>query len=74
VETTTPCETKKSEEEEPVRKQVICGRSLLVGLGSSGNSSISICSTSSSQVSTLHGGGSTTNIAMAGVYPTIFLP
>jgi hypothetical protein len=74
VEPTTPCATKTSEEEETFRQQVISGRRILVGCGSSGNSSKSISSTSSSQVSTPHRGGSTTNFTMAGVDPTIRLP
>jgi hypothetical protein len=73
VEPTTPCATKTSKEEEPFRKQVISGRRILVVRWSSGNSSKSISLASSSQVSTPHGGGSTTNFTMAGVDPTIRL-
>jgi hypothetical protein len=46
----------------------------LVGCGSSGNSSRSISSTSSNQVSTPCRGGSTTNFTMEGQDPTIRLP
>jgi hypothetical protein len=52
---------------------VISGRRILVGCGSSGNSRKIIISASSSQVSTTHGGGSTTKFTMAGVDPTIRL-
>jgi hypothetical protein len=53
---------------------VISGRRILVGSGSSGNSRINISSTSSSQVSTPHRGGSTKNFTMEGKDPTIRLP
>jgi hypothetical protein len=71
--TTTPCETKTFEEEETFRQQVISGRRILVGRGSSGNLSKSISLASSSQVSTPCGGGSTTNVIMERVDPTIRL-
>jgi hypothetical protein len=74
VEPTTPCETKTYEEEETFKEPSINGRSILIGRGSSGNSIKSITSTSSSQVYTLHGGGSTTNFTMEGADPTIWLP
>jgi hypothetical protein len=74
VESTTPYETKTSEEEILVNQQVISGRRIFTGQGSSVISSRSISSTSSSQVSTLAGGGSTTNFTLAGMDPTIRLP
>ena len=74
VEPTTPCATKTYEEEKMVNQQVISGRSTFTGCGSSGNSSKSVSSTSSIQVSTPHRGGSTTNFIMAGQDPTIRLP
>jgi hypothetical protein len=48
VEPTTPCETKTSEEEKLVNQQVISGRRIFTGRGSSGNSSKSVSSTTSS--------------------------
>jgi hypothetical protein len=74
VEPTTPCATKTSEEEKSVNQQVISGRRIFTGRGSSGNSSKSVSSTSSIQVSTPCRGGSTTNFTMAGQDPTIRLP
>jgi hypothetical protein len=53
---------------------VISGRRFFTGCASSGNSSKSVSSTSSSQVSTLRRGGSKTNFTMAGQDPTIRLP
>jgi hypothetical protein len=66
--------TKTSEEEKMVNQQVISGRRIFTGCGSSGNSRRSISSTSNNQVSTPYGGGSTTNFIMEGVDPTIRLP
>jgi hypothetical protein len=65
--------TKTSEEERPVNQQVISGRRIFIGSESSGNSSRGVSSTSSSRVSTPHGGGSTKNFTMAGQDPTIRL-
>jgi hypothetical protein len=53
---------------------VISGRRILVGSGSSGNSSRSISSTRNDQVSTPCEGGNTTNFIMSGHDPTIQLP
>jgi hypothetical protein len=66
--------TKTYEEEKLVNQQVISGRRIFTGRGSSGNSRRSVSSTSSSQVSTPRGGGSTTKFTMAGQDPTIRLP
>jgi hypothetical protein len=63
--------TKTSEEEKPVNQQVISGRIIFTGCGSSSRSA---SSTSSSQVSTPCGGGSSTNFTMEGQDPTIRLP
>jgi hypothetical protein len=73
VEPTTPCATKTYEEEEPFRQPKISGRRILIGQGSSGNSSGSTNSTSNSQLSTPHGGSSTTNFTMEGDDPIIWL-
>jgi hypothetical protein len=48
VEPTTPCVTKKSEKEEPIRQPTIISRRILVGQGTSGKSSGSTNSASSS--------------------------
>jgi hypothetical protein len=74
VEPTTPCASKTYEEEKYVKQQVISDRKIFVGRGSSENSSRSVSSISSSQVSTPHGGGSTKNFTMERVDPTIRLP
>jgi hypothetical protein len=64
VEPTTPCATKTSKEVETFNQQVISGRRILIGHGSSGNSNKIISSTSRNQVSRLHRGGSTTKFTM----------
>jgi hypothetical protein len=74
VEPITPCATKTSEEEKPVNQQVISGRMIFTGCGSTRNSSRSVSSSSSSQLSTSHEGGSITNFTMEGQDPTIRLP
>jgi hypothetical protein len=74
MEPTTPCGTKTYEEEKPINQQEISGRRIFTKCGSSGNSSRSVSSTSSSQVSTLCRIGSTTNFIMAGQDQTIRLP
>jgi hypothetical protein len=71
VEPTTPCTTNITEKEKAVNQQVISGRRFFSGRGSSRKS---VSSTSSSQVYTPRGGGSSTNFTMAGQYPTIKLP
>jgi hypothetical protein len=71
VEPTTPCATNTTEEEKVVNQQVISGRRIFAGRGSSRRSA---SSASSSQVSTLRGDGSSTNFTMAGHDPTIRLP
>jgi hypothetical protein len=71
VEPTTPCVTKTSEEEKLVNQQVISGRIIFTGHGSSRRSE---SSTSSSQVSTPRGGGSLENFTIVGEDPTIRLP
>ena len=53
---------------------MISGRRICTRGGSNGKSRRSISSTSTSQVSTLHGGGSTTKFTMEGQDPTIRLP
>jgi hypothetical protein len=71
VETTTPCATNRTEEEKLVNQQVVSGRIIFAGHGSSSRSA---SSTISFQVSTSHGGGSSTNFTMTGQDPTIRLP
>jgi hypothetical protein len=61
----------KFEEEKPVNHQVISGRRIFTGRGSSRRSA---SLASSSQVSTPHGGGSSANFTMVGKDPTIRLP
>jgi hypothetical protein len=63
--------TNTIEEEKEVNQQVISGRIIFSGHGFSSRSE---SLTSSSQVSTLHRGGSSTNFTMAGQDPTIRLP
>jgi len=53
VEPTMPCVTKTSEEEKKINRQVIIGRRIFTGLGSSGKSTRSI-SSSSNVVKYLH--------------------
>jgi hypothetical protein len=55
VEPTTPCATKTIEKEKSDNHQMINGRRIFLGRGSSIRS---VSSTIISQVSTLHGGGS----------------
>ena len=74
MEPTTPCATKTFEEEKSVKKQVISGRRIFIGHGSSGNSGIGISSTSIIQVSMPCKGVCKTNFTMEGQYPTIRLP
>jgi hypothetical protein len=71
VKPTTPCATKTSKEEKSVNQHVISGRRIFTRRGSSGNSSRSVSSETSSQVSK---GGSTTNFTMKIQDPTIRLP
>jgi hypothetical protein len=66
--------TKTYEEKEEFRKPPINSRRILVGRGSSGNSSGSMNSDNNSQLSTPCAGGGTTNFTMAGHDPTIQLP
>jgi hypothetical protein len=73
VESTTPCATKTYEEEKLANQQVISGRRIFIGCGSSGKSSRIISSTSSNQVYTPHRGGSSENFTMIGQDPTIRL-
>jgi hypothetical protein len=70
VEPTTPCATNTTEEEKAVNQQVISGKIIFPGRGSNSKSA---SSTSSSQVSTPRGGGSSTNFTMEGKDPTIKL-
>jgi hypothetical protein len=69
----TPCVTKTSEKKEYFRQPTISSRRILVGQGTSGNSSGSTSSTSSSQLSTPHRGG-IANFTMEGEDPIIRLP
>jgi hypothetical protein len=73
VEPTTPCATKTSGKKENFRKPLISGRRSPIGQGTNGNSSGSMISTSSSQLSTPCI-GHTTNFKMEGIYLTIRLP
>jgi hypothetical protein len=66
--------TKTTEEEKPIKQQVISGRRIFIVHVSSGSSSKSISVASSSQVSTPRGGCSSTNFIISGHDPTIRLP
>jgi hypothetical protein len=70
VEPTTPCATNTTKEEKIINQQVISGRRIFSGCGSS-----SRCAspTSSILVSTQCGGGISTNFTMTGQDPTIKL-
>jgi hypothetical protein len=74
VETTTPCANKTSNEEKQVNQQLISGKRIFAGNGSSGSSRRSISTPSSIQVSTSRESGTTKNFTMVGQDHIIRLP
>jgi hypothetical protein len=74
VETITPCET-STPERTPMSRQLNFSGKRMIGKGSSqGASTGGASSGSNNQISTTHGGSSSTQFKMAGHDPTIRLP